>query len=78
MSTYAFATSYTTLPYNLIEEKITKLIEHTFNREGTLYLAFNEKMAQPKRYNLWSCHKVCDALHYILDNIFIRFGSKLY
>ena len=21
---------------------------------------------------------MCDALHYILDNIFIRFGSKLY
>ena len=22
--------------------------------------------------------KMCDALHYLLDNIFIRFGSKLY
>ena len=28
--------------------------------------------------NLWSCQKMCDALHYFLDNIFIRFGSKLY
>ena len=27
---------------------------------------------------LWSCQKMCDALHYLLDNIFIRFGSKLY
>ena len=33
---------------------------------------------QPKRYKLWSCQKKCDALHYLLDNIFIRFGSKLY
>ena len=24
------------------------------------------------------CQKMCDALHYLLDNIFIRFGSKLY
>ena len=31
-----------------------------------------------KRYKLWSCQKMCDALHYLLDNIFIRFGSKLY
>ena len=31
-----------------------------------------------KRYNLWSCQKVCEALVYILDNIFIRFGTKLY
>ena len=22
--------------------------------------------------------KICDALHYLLDNTFIRFGSKLY
>ena len=33
---------------------------------------------QPKPYKLWSCQKMCDALHYLLDNIFIRFGSKLY
>ena len=55
----------------------------TFNREGSLYLACNDKNAfftseQPKRYKLWSCLKICDALHYLLDNIFIRFGSKLY
>ena len=30
---------------------------------------------QPK---LWSCQKMCDALHCHLDNIFIRFGSKIY
>ena len=29
-------------------------------------------------YNLWSCQKVCEALTFLLDNIYIRFGSKLY
>ena len=29
-------------------------------------------------HNLWSCQKVCDALVYLLTNIFIRFGTKLY
>ena len=33
---------------------------------------------QPDRYKLWSFQKICDALHYLLDNICIRFGSKLY
>ena len=33
---------------------------------------------QTKRYKLWSCQKMCDALHYLLGNILIRFGSKLY
>ena len=33
---------------------------------------------QPKQHKLWSCQKICDALHYLLDNILLRFGSKLY
>ena len=79
LSAYDFST---TLLHNLIKEKLTKLIEQTSNRKGSLYLACNEKRAfftseQPKRYNLWSCQKVCDAVHYLLDNISIRFGSKL-
>ena len=42
LSTYDFSTLYTTLPHNLIKEKLTELIEQTFNREGSLYLASNE------------------------------------
>ena len=26
----------------------------------------------------WSCQNVCEALTYLLDNIYIRFGTKLY
>ena len=29
-------------------------------------------------YKLWSCQNVCDALPYLLDNTYIRFGNKLY
>ena len=43
LSTYDFSTLYTTLPHNLIKEKLTELIEQTFNREGSLYLACNDK-----------------------------------
>ena len=60
------------LHYIIILSKI-KLIEQTFNREGFLYLAYNEKRA-----NCVHVKKICHALHYLLDNIFIRFGSKLY
>ena len=31
-----------------------------------------------KEYDLWLCQKVCDALYYLVDNIFIRFSYKLY
>ena len=31
-----------------------------------------------KRYKLWSFQNVCEALIYLLDNIYIRFDTKLY
>ena len=45
LSTYDFSSLYTTLPHNLIKEKLTELIEQTLNREGSLYLACNDKNA---------------------------------
>ena len=31
-----------------------------------------------RNYNLWIWQKVCEALTFLLDNIYIKFGSKLY
>ena len=45
VSTYDFSTLYTTVSHNLIKEELTELIEQTFNREGSHYLACNEKRA---------------------------------
>ena len=82
-STYDFSTLYTTLPHNLIKDKLVDLIERTFQREGSLYIACNDRNAfftsdAVRNYNLWSCQKVCEALTFLLDNTYIRFGSKLY
>ena len=30
------------------------------------------------RYTLWSSQNACDALSYLLDNAYVRFGTKLY
>ena len=59
------------------------LIERTFQREGSPYIACNDRNAfftsdAVRNYDLWSCQKVCEALTFLLDNIYIRFGSKLY
>ena len=67
----------------MIRDQLVDLIENTFRREEVLYFACNEEHAffaseEHKKYDLWSCQKVTDALIYLLDNIFIRFGSKLY
>ena len=83
LSTNDFSTLYTTLPHNLIKEKLINLIEWTFKREGSSYIACNERKAfftsgDTKRYKFWYCQNVCEALIYLLDNIYIRFGTKLY
>ena len=39
LSTYDFSTLYTTLPHNLIKDKLIELIEITFQRKGSPYLA---------------------------------------
>ena len=68
LSTYDFSTLYTTLPHNLIKDKLVDLIERTFQREGFLYIACNDKNVfftsdAVRNYNLWSCQKEI----YILD-----------
>ena len=85
LSTYDFYTLHTTLPHNLIKEKLLDLIERTFYKtEGKLYLACNDKKAfltsadHYRGYHLWSCQNVCDVLSFLLNNIYTRFGTKLY
>ena len=51
LATYDFSTLYTTLPHNLIKEKLINLIEWTFKREGSPYIACNERQAPG--FNCW-------------------------
>ena len=63
----------------MIRNQLVDLIENTFRRAEALYLACNEEHSEEhNKYDLWSCQKVTYALIYLLDNIYIRFGSKLY
>ena len=62
---------------------VIDLIERTFQREGSPYLACNDRNAfftseKTKKYHAWSCQNICGALTFLMDNIFIRFGPKLY
>ena len=59
------------------------LIERIFQSEGSLFMHVMIGMLfftshAVRKYNLWSCQKVCEALIFLLGNIYIRLGSKLY
>ena len=59
----------TALPHTLIKETLAELIEHTFNRINHLICL---------KHYLWSRHKMCDAFHYLLDNIFTQLSSQCF
>ena len=69
----------TKLSHNLIKEKLIELTNQTINKKCSLNLACIETLftiLNIRKYNLWSCKKVCDALHFILANLSIKW--KLY
>ena len=75
LSTYDFSTLYTTLPHYSIKDKLIDLIERTLHRECSPCLACNDRstfftLGKPKKYHSWSCQYLCDALTFLLDNIF--------
>ena len=54
-----FSSIYTTLPHNLIKDKLVDLIERTFQREGSPDLACNGRNAffiseKSKKHHAWS------------------------
>ena len=84
LSTYDFFLHYILpCPTNYIKDKLVDSIERIFESEGSLFIACNDRNAfftsdSVRNYNLWSCQRVCEALTFLLDNIYIRYGSKLY
>ena len=77
------STLYTTLPNN--ETKTSGFdrvdLQKGIKNYGSLYLACNDRKAFSLPLTNVDIHvdlvKVCDALSYLLDNIYIRFGTKL-
>ena len=83
ISTYDFSTLYTTLPHDLIKEKLINLIQKTFAREQKPFLACNTEHAfftdeHVQRYTIWTFPEVCESLSFLLDNIFVRYGNAIY
>ena len=83
LSTYDFSTLYTTLPHNLLKINLLILLKVPSREKALLTLLVVTEMhsllqKKTKKYHAWSCQNVCDALTFLLDNIFIRFGTKLY
>lgn len=83
VDSYDFSTLYTTLPHNLIKQKFSYLIKWSFDKSGCDYIScssynsfFSEKPY--KKYTNWTCNEMIKAVNFLLDNIYVRFGDKVY
>ena len=83
VDSFDFSTLYTTLPHNLIKEKLSYLIEWSFDKTGLTYICCNSynsffSDSKQNKYTNWTFLDVINALKFLLDNIFVRFGSNIY
>ena len=72
---------YTTLTHNLLKINLLILLKEPSREKALLTLHAVTEMHfyfGKKKYHAWSCQNVCDALTFLMDNIFIQFGNKLY
>ena len=81
ISSYDFSTLYTSLPHDLIKQKLILLIQKSFNK--STYMACNTEKAffteeLQKKYIMLTCDDFCSALVFLLDNIFINFNNCIY
>ena len=83
ISCYDFSTLYTTLPHNLIKEKLSLLIKNTYKSIGCKYIACTDSTAFftsdiDSKKSFWTCNELCEALLFLLDNIFVKFKNVIF
>ena len=59
-------------------EVLSKLKDRGFQTTSLSTYDFSTLYTTLPHNLIWSCQNVCDALSFLLDNIYIRFGTKLY
>ena len=83
LESYDFSTLYTNLPHADIKEAFKKLFNLVFTREAKTYINANLRKAffssHPTRgYVSFSESDLNKILLFILENIYVKFGSKVY
>ena len=75
LSTYVFFTLYTTLPHISIKDNVLILLKEPSKEKALLTLHATTdtpfSLQESLKYQAWSCQNVCDALTFLLDNIYI-------
>ena len=83
VSSFDFSTLYTSLPHDLIKEKVLSLVKWCFNRESKTYLCTSDKAGffsnnTYDSYKCWTCTEFSEAFTFLMENIYVQFGDMVY
>ena len=84
VSTWDFSTLYTSLSHAQLKKQLHDLLERVFNTKGKSFIAtnnFRTFWANDKtstRYTYFSCRELGLAIDFLIDNIYVRFGSSVF
>ena len=83
VTTWDFSTLYTSIPHGKLKHRIHELLEKTYTVRRKSYIAtdnFRTFWTDEKKCNRYhlSCRDLCHAIDFLIDNIFVRFGGKVF
>ena len=84
VSTWDFSILYTSLSHARLKNQLHDLLERVFHTKGKSFIATNyfrtfwtnDRMSM--RYTYFSCRELCLAIDFLIDNIYVRFGSSVF
>ena len=84
VSTWDFSTLYTSLPHAQLKKQLHDLLERVFNTKGKSFIATNNfrtfwaNHKTSTKYTYFSCRELGLAIDFLIDNIYVRFGSSVF
>jgi hypothetical protein len=81
--TYDFSTLYTSIPHKQLKTRLSLVIQDAFQASNKSYISVYKNGARwtdsPKKTTLaLDCKKVISLLNWLIDNIFVTFGDKMF
>ena len=83
LSISLFLYLYTSLPHDLIKEKVLSLVKWCFNRESKTYLCTSDKAGfitkkKYDSYKCWTCTEFSEAFTFLMENIYGQFDYMVF
>ena len=84
VSTWDFSTLYTSFSHAQLKKEVHDLLERVFNTKGKSFIATNTFRTfwtndrTSTRYTYFSCRELCLAINFLIDNIYVHFGSSVF